>query len=141
MSKIKGCVCCQGGCSSSTMAQYIKNGLLENHLEKELDIQFLPFQMACKKLNDFDILILCPHLVYPLHQFLKKNPVPAVPIYLLPIKMYGPVDVKELYQDIKDLMQMYKKNPECPIHFPEESNCLKISRLKSYRSLHPEFSI
>lgn len=141
MKKIKCCISCGGGFSSSTMAEYIKNGILENHLEEELEIQFLPFHLSSQRLDEFDILILCPHLVYPLNRFLKKNPTPHIPIYLLPIKMYGPVDIQEVYQDIKDLLAMYEKEPVCPIHFPNETNCLKIPRLKAYRNVHPDFTV
>ncbi|WP_233120320.1 hypothetical protein [Dubosiella newyorkensis] len=57
------------------------------------------------------------------------------PLYLLPIRMYGPVDVQELYYDIQDILIRFKENPINPVHFPDEENCLKVKRVKAYRNV------
>jgi hypothetical protein len=54
-------------------------------------------------------------------------------MYVLPIRMYGPTDVRELYFDIVDILEIYKKNPHNPVHFPGEECCFDTWRRKAFR--------
>lgn len=137
--KIRACICCGGGFSSSTMADHIAKGIVDYQLQDAIDIEFCPFQLVQTRLDQYDILILCPHLQYEVKQFNRKHKEPVIPMYLLPIKMYGPCDVQELYWDVVDILDLYKQNPVCPVQFPDENNCLKVKRTSAYRTVHPEF--
>lgn len=38
-----------------------------------------------------------------------------------------------MYTDAVDIIELFKVNPQNPIHFPDEPNPLKIMRTSSYR--------
>ncbi|WP_281522002.1 PTS sugar transporter subunit IIB [Dubosiella newyorkensis] len=132
---IKAAICCGGGFSSSTMAEHIKKGIETYGLSSELSIEFCPFLLASKKIDAYDIFILCPHLARDVKKFNERYCQNKKPLYLLPIRMYGPVDVQELYYDIQDILIRFEENPINPVHFPGEENCLKVKRVKAYRNV------
>lgn len=135
---IKATICCGGGFSSSTMAEHIKKGIKAYHLEQELSIEFCPFLLASKKLDEYDIFILCPHLSRDVQKFNARYCQDTRPLYVLPIRMYGPVDVMELYTDIVDIMEIFEQTRKNPVHFPDEPNALKVTRTKAYRHVHAQ---
>ncbi|WP_289197182.1 PTS sugar transporter subunit IIB [uncultured Dubosiella sp.] len=130
---IKAAICCGGGFSSSTMAERIRKGIKHYGLESELSIDFCPFLLASKKIEAYDIFILCPHLSRDVKRFNERYCHDRKPLYVLPIRMYGPVDVQELYWDLIDLLALFAKHPVNPVHFPGEENALKIRRITAYR--------
>lgn len=130
--------CCGGGFSSSTMVKYIQEGLIEYGLNDKYSFTFCPFQLASRKYENYDIIVCCPHLNLKVAEFNQRYIHDKKPIYVLPIRQYGPVDAKELVEDIDDLLKLYDKNPHNPVQFPNEKNPLKVKRIKSYRNTYPE---
>ena len=132
---LKILLCCGGGFSSSYVTQRMKKEIIEHHLENEVDIEFSPFSIALEKIDEFDIMVCCPHLNIYVNQLLSKGDV-SIPIYILPPKMYGKMEIEEIYQDAKDLVDMFKQGAKNPVHFPGEENVLRITRSCAYHHLH-----
>lgn len=126
-------ICCGGGFSSSVLCKSINQGLQKYKLEDKYTIDFLPIITGVKKMDEYDILICCPHLLYHMKDILADAS-PDVPIYILPPKMYGAVDVKELTMDVEDIIEIFKETKTNPVHFPGEENPMIIPRRISYRN-------
>lgn len=125
-------LCCGGGFSSSAIAVRMQKEIKEKHYEDQYSIEFLPFGLGLKRLDEFDAVILCPHLKVELDKA-KKNMVIDKPMYLLPPKMYGLMKFEEIVTDVEDVIQMYQQNPTVPVKFPGEDNLLRITRGVAYR--------
>ncbi len=130
---VKILLCCGGGFSSSVLANAIKKGIIDNKLEKNFSIEFLPIDLGMQRMSDYNIMICCPHLLYNAKKIIN-NATASIPIYFLPPKMYGAVDFKELALDIEDILEIYKKTKTNPVHFPGEENTMTIPRFISYRN-------
>lgn len=124
---IKILLCCGGGFSSSYVAERMKKEIIENHMQEQAMIEFSPFSITLEKINEFDIMVCCPHLNIYVKQLVEKQDVP-IPIYILPPRMYGKMEIKEIYQDAIDIIEIYSKNHSNPVHFPGEENVLRITR-------------
>ena len=114
---IRVLLCCGGGFSSSYVAERMKK------------------EIIAKNLDNFDIIICCPHLNIDVKQLLEKTDV-QVPIYILPPRMYGNMEIEEIYQDVIDLLEIYQQTHMNPVHFPGEENVLKITRQKAYKHVY-----
>lgn len=132
---IKILICCGGGFSSSALCKSMKNQIVENNLQDEFSIDFLPIDIGMKRLNEFNILICCPHLFFNTAKILEaaKEINADIPIYFLPPKMYGAVKFTELAVDIKDIIEIYNKTKTNPAHFPGEEILMTIPRSIAYR--------
>ncbi|UTY40635.1 PTS sugar transporter subunit IIB [Allocoprobacillus halotolerans] len=129
---IRVLLCCGGGFSSSYVAERMKKEIVEKHLDQELYMEFSPFSIAYERLEDFDIIVCCPHLNMYVKQFIKEYDV-KIPIYVLPPRMYGNMEIDEIYQDVQDLLVIYEDTHMNPVHFPGEDHVLKIKRHKAYK--------
>lgn len=125
-------LCCGGGFSSSALATKVKKDIQQYHLHDEFEIEFSPFMIAKEKMGNFDIVVCCPHLTYDVKQMVK-NSNPDKPIYILPPRMYGLIDIRELSADVLDILEMYKHTPKNPVHFPGEENIMRVTRSVAYR--------
>lgn len=125
-------LCCGGGFSSSAIAVRMQKEIKEQNMEDRYSITFLPFSLGLKRLDEFDVIILCPHLKIELEKAKKKMNIDK-PMYLLPPKMYGLMKFNEIIADIEDVMVMYQQHPTVPVHFPGEDNLLRITRGVAYR--------
>lgn len=132
---LKILLCCGGGFSSSYVTQRMKKEIIEHHLENEVDIEFSPFSIVLEKIDEFDIMVCCPHLNIYVKQLLAKTDV-SIPIYILPPRMYGKMEIEEIYQDARDLVDMFQQGALNPVHFPGEENVLRITRAYAYHHLH-----
>lgn len=130
---IKILICCLGGFSSSAMVTKVKNEVKEKELEDEIKIDFSPFGTVHEIIEDYDVVMVCPHIKYELPNFVKKYPNINVPLYILPPRMYGSMRVEELYQDAVDVVNGYKKSKKNPWNFPDEEDALRIRRSCSYK--------
>ena len=92
---IKILLCCGGGFSSSAIATRIQKDIEKNNLKEKAYIEYSPFSISLEKINDFDIMICCPHLNIYVKQLLKKQNVP-IPIYVLPPKIYGNMKMEDI---------------------------------------------
>lgn len=131
---IKILLCCGGGFSSSAIATRIQKDIEKNNLKEKAYIEYSPFSISLEKINDFDIMICCPHLNIYVKQLLKKQTVP-IPIYVLPPKIYGNMKMEDIIMDCEDIIEMYHNGQQNPINFPKEENVLKIKRDKAYRKV------
>ena len=110
---IRVLLCCGGGFSSSYVAERMKKEIIAKNLSNQLEMEFSPFSLVLEKIDNFDIIICCPHLNIYVKQLLEKTDV-QVPIYILPPRMYGNMEIEEIYQD----------------------NVLKITRQKAYKHVY-----
>ena len=83
-------------------------------------------------IEDFDIVMCCPHLQYHVDEDIKeKNP--NKPIYMIPPRMYEVMDIKDVLCDAEDIIEVYKKTGDNPVHFEGEEVLHKITRYQSHR--------
>lgn len=127
-------ICCGGGFSSSALAGKVDKEITANNLEEEVSISFSPFSIAHERADDYDVIMCCPHLKFAVHNIAKNKIQNDVPIYILPPRMYGTMELQEVVQDAKDVISKFNKDPQNPIHFEGEENVMKITRFKSYRN-------
>lgn len=130
---IKILLCCGGGFSSSALSSKAEKEIIENNIENDYYIEFSPFLLALKRSSEFDIIVCCPHLIYEVNKVLKTS-TPNIRIYILPPKMYGLMNIKELALDVTDIIDIYNKNKINPVHFPREENTMSITRQVAYRN-------
>ncbi|MBK1810253.1 PTS sugar transporter subunit IIB [Clostridium sp. YIM B02505] len=125
-------LCCLGGFSSSALAQKVEKEILENNMQNDFYIEFSPFQLAVKKVSEFDIIVCCPHLIADVKKIIKTLN-PDIPIYILPPRMYGMMSFNELSLDAIDVIELYNMNRINPVYFPGEENTLRVTRHVAYR--------
>ncbi|MGN1181428.1 MAG: PTS sugar transporter subunit IIB [Faecalibacillus sp.] len=130
---IKILLCCGGGFSSSAIAVRMQKEIVERGWEDQYSIEFLPIGLGLKVINDYDVILLCPHLKVALDRAIKEELPLHKPIYLLPPKMYGLMKFEEIICDCEDVIKMYNENPTVPVKFPGEDNLLRITRGVAYR--------
>ncbi|MEG0685450.1 MAG: PTS sugar transporter subunit IIB [Coprobacillus sp.] len=128
---IKILLCCGGGFSSSAISQRMKKEIIETDMEKDVSIDFQPFSLGVKRIEQYDIMVCCPHLNIYVKQLVQKQTL-EVPIYILPPKMYGMMEIKEIYQDALDIIKIFKETKVNPVSFPGEENVLRIQRQCAY---------
>lgn len=132
---IKILLCCGGGFSSSALAQKMSQDIEKLELQEEAYIEFYPFTIANEKYQEFDIIMCCPHLKMYIAGFVSKVK-PTIPIYILPPKMYGMMNIEELLQDAKDIIEIYATTKTNPVHFEGEENALRITRGIAHRNYY-----
>lgn len=130
---IKILICCLGGFSSSAMSVKMTKDIEANNFQDKVSIEFQPFALSYKVIDEYDVVMCCPHLKFEMAKFLKEHKDISTPLYLLPPKMYGTMNVNDVYEDAEDIISGYKENPMTPFHFPEEDNVMRIKRSISYR--------
>ena len=127
-------ICCLGGFSSSAMVKKIKDEIIRDNLKDKLSVEFYPFSNAYKIIENFDIVMVCPHTRYDVQIFLKKHDDINILIYVLPPRMYGQMNAKELYIDAEDIIDGYKKDRMNPWHFQDEEDIMMVTRNCSHRN-------
>jgi PTS system cellobiose-specific IIB component len=111
----------------------MKKEIKENHMENDVHIEFSPFSIALEVIEKYDIMVCCPHLNIQVKQLVEKQNV-NFPIYILPPRMYGKMEIKEIYQDALDIITLFKAGQPNPVHFPGEDNVLRVTRYKAYNN-------
>ena len=129
---LKVLLCCLGGFSSGAMVQKIKKDISESEYKEVMMIEFHDFNTSFEVMDQFDIIMTCPHLRYMIPDFIKKYK-PQIPIYTLPPKLYGAMTPKSIYEDCTDVIEGYKKDGRNPWHFEGEERTLTVKRNVSYR--------
>ena len=125
-------LCCACGFSSSAMAEKVKKDIITKGMQDEVSIEFSPFSMAARTFTDVDIMFVCPHQKYRIKEYNDKYVQNKIPIYLIPPKIYGRMNIEDVYQDAKDILEIFKESPQNPVHFPGEDNVMVIRRDKAY---------
>ena len=126
-------ICCLGGFSSSAMTKKVKNEIEEKELQDKISVEFGPFASSYKIMNNYDVVMVCPHIKYELPMFMKNYKNIDVPIYIFPPKMYGNMKAEDIYEDALDIIDGYKKRKMNPWNFPGEDNIMVVQRCCSYR--------
>lgn len=132
---LKILICCGGGFSSSYVTERMKREIVEKKLQDEVYIEFYPFSLVKEKERDFDIVMCCPHLKIYVERLLNETAM-SIPIYLLPPKMYGFMQLEEIMLDAKDVIAIYQETKMNPVHFPGEEKLLRIKRGVAYRNVN-----
>ena len=125
-------LCCGGGFSSSALSVKVKKEIIEKGLQDEVDIAFSPASIGVKNFEGYDIIFLCPHRKFKVKEYNDEYVHNQIPMYLIPPKIYGRMGIVDVLQDAKDLLEIFKENPQNPVHFPGEDNVMVIKRDKAY---------
>ena len=133
-------LCCGGGFSSSAMAKHMQDEIIEKHMENEVSVEYYPFTLAYRVLDQKDVIVCCPHLRPEIPVFMKEHDV-KIPLYILPTRMYGMMKISEIYEDVQDVLQIYKETGMNQVHFPNEPNPLTLKRYNSYRKTYGDYHL
>lgn len=133
MSLLKILICCGGGFSSSYVTTRMQKEITEKHLEDQVYIGFSPFSLMDEVIDQYDVVMCCPHLLISIKQNFKDT---GIPLYVLPPRMYGRMELEEIMDDAKGVINLYHKNHQNPVYFSGEENILRVKRYKSYRHEH-----
>jgi len=125
-------LCCGGGFSSSALASKVEKEILESNMQNDYSIEFSPFLLVNKRMNEFDIIVCCPHLIMDVKRLVKTSEI-EIPIYILPPRMYGLISFKELALDVVDAINLYNETKINPVYFPGEENTMMVTRYLAYR--------
>ncbi|WP_026887632.1 PTS sugar transporter subunit IIB [Clostridium beijerinckii] len=125
-------LCCGGGFSSSALASKVEKEILESNMQNDYSIEFSPFLLVNKRMNEFDIIVCCPHLIIDVKKLVKTSEI-DIPIYILPPRMYGLISFKELALDVVDAINLYNETKINPVYFPGEENTMMVTRYLAYR--------
>ena len=122
-----------GGFSSSYVTTRMQKQIKENHLENQVQIDFSPFSLMHEVIDQYDVVMCCPHLLMDIKLHFKDT---GVPLYVLPPRMYGLMKLTEIVDDAKGVIDIYKQTKQNPVYFPGEENILRVTRINSYRHTH-----
>ena len=122
------------GCfSSSYVTTRMQKQIKENHLENQVQVDFSPFSLMHEVIDQYDVVMCCPHLLMEIKLHFKDT---GVPLYVLPPRMYGLMKLTEIVDDAKGVIDIYKQTKQNPVYFPGEENILRVTRINSYRHTH-----
>ena len=132
---IKVLICCAGGFSSSALTKRVENEIITKNMTSNIQVSFLPFSLAVREFEGFDLIMVCPHQQYEVKRYNEDFVKNKIPIYVIPPRIYGTMPLSTIYPDALDLIEIFKKNPQNPTHFPNEENTLRVQRTIAYRNL------
>ena len=140
---IKILLCCGGGFSSSVIAQRMQKEIERIGKQDEYSMVFYPFTSAVhdNKIDEYDAVICCPHLKMAVRRAVDEHPDFQTPIYLLPPRIYGNMQIEEILMDVIDVIDIFKVTKQNPVHFPGEENLLRIQRNVAFRHEYPNKEI
>lgn len=113
------CVCCGGGMSSSVLAARFEEKIIEKGWSDKVSVDYLPITFMFEQQDRFDIALLCPHLRYGAQRAVETGKI-TIPLYLIPSRLYGTMELVPLLEDAIDVFKIFKETKENPVHFPEE---------------------
>ena len=137
-------ICCGGGFSSSTMAEHLNKQIREKHLEDKIFLEFIPFanlygddsafitSVKRERQDEVDVALLCPHLEYDAKRAVAAGKI-HIPIFILPMRLYGLVDIENLIEDAEDVLELWKAGASNIVTFPDEPRSVTARRTVSHR--------
>lgn len=138
-------ICCGGGFSSSTMAAHLNRQLEESPYKDKVTLQFIPFSGLWggsaafsgghteERQDDVDVCLCCPHLEYPARNAEKEGKL-RVPVFILPMRLYGRIDIENAIEEAEDVLALYQQDPSKHIiTFPDEPRSMTATRDISHR--------
>jgi hypothetical protein len=82
--------------------------------------------------DEVDVALLCPHLEYPAKTAVKEGKI-RIPLFILPMRMYGLVDIENFVEEAEDVLELWKAGAQNPITFPDEPRSMTATRNVSHR--------
>jgi PTS system cellobiose-specific IIB component len=126
------------------MASHLNKQLRAQGLEGKVFLEFIPFanlygddsafitKTNRERQDEVDVALLCPHL-----EFDAKRAVDAgklhIPIFLLPMRLYGLVDVENLIEEAEDVLALWNDGTPNIVTFPDEPRSIMARRTVSHR--------
>jgi PTS system cellobiose-specific IIB component len=126
------------------MASHPNKQVRAKGLEGKVFLQFIPFanlygddsafitKTNRERQDEVDVALLCPHL-----EFDAKRAVDAgklhIPIFLLPMRLYGLVDVENLIEEAEDVLALWNDGTPNIVTFPDEPRSIMARRTVSHR--------
>ena len=126
-------ICCGGGFSSSAMSVKVGKEIEAKGYADKMSIDFCPFSISKDHLDDADVIMVCPHQKYTVKRYVEENVQDKKPVYLIPPKMYGTMEIEEIYLDALDILEEFNKTHLNPFHFEGEDDIMRVKRDKAYR--------
>ena len=123
-------ICCLGGASSSYVARHLKEEVGAQGLGERASFAFLPFGGLVRHQDEFDIAMICPHQEYEIKAHAADY---HIPVYVIPMVMYGTMPAEYLIEDAEDLMPVWERCPQNPVSFPDEPRSMTCGRTMSHR--------
>lgn len=127
-------ICCTNGSSSSALVRKLKTELQEANMDDSVTIDYSAFILVKNKLDQYDIIMCCSHLQYYVKHMIEEHIKDKVPVYIMPMKIYGSMSAMELLIDAKDVIESFSKKKMNPFHFDGEDNILHVKRTVAYRN-------
>lgn len=128
-------ICCNNGVCSGFFAKRLSRAVKERGMSQEVKFHFQAFQLFRQHYQEYDIAMLCPHLLHAAKTFLQECH-PDIPLYIIPPRIYGSMRLDDLLEDAQELLDIYKENPVNFVHFPDEQDPLHIKRERSHQAWH-----
>lgn len=137
-------ICCGGGFSSSTMASHLNKQLTAKHLDNEVFLEFIPFAnlyggdsafiagVKRDRQDEVDVALLCPHLEFDAKRAVAAGKI-HIPIFLLPMRLYGLVDIENLIEEAQDVIELWNNGTPNIVTFPDEPRSIMAKRTVSHR--------
>ena len=138
-------ICCGGGFSSSTMAAHLNRQLEESPFKDDVTLQFIPFSALwgesaafqsgnlTQRQDEVDVALCCPHLEFPAKTAEREGRL-RIPVFILPMRMYGQIDIENAIEEAQDVLALYQKDPSTHIiTFPGEARSMTATRNVSHR--------
>ena len=147
---IRALICCGGGFSSSALMNQLNKDAKLKGIDDKIKFIFCPFTLVkemrenrigrsnpmtlidIEEADDYDIAMLCPHLVHKVKDVEKNF---THPLYVIPPKLYGLMDPVAFLEDAEDAIELWKsgKTDSNWIRFEEEPVPMRVRRLTSHR--------
>ena len=128
-------ICCGGGFSSSVLVKRVQDQIAEKGYQDKIQVDFSSIYLVEDKFSNYDVVMCCPHLSNSLPHFIELCG-GSVPFYLLPTRMYGLLNARDIYEDALDIIEQFKITKKNPFCFPGEENYFSVQRTHSYRREH-----
>ena len=137
-------ICCGGGFSSSTMAAHLNKQIEEKNLGDEVFLEFIPFanlygsdaafvsNVNRERQDEVDVALLCPHLEFDAKRAAAEGKL-HIPVFVLPMRLYGLVDIENLIEDAEDVIKLWKVGAPNIVAFPDEPRSVIAKRTVSHR--------
>lgn len=126
------------------MAEHLNKQIREKHLEDKIFLEFIPFanlygddsafitSVKRERQDEVDVALLCPHLEYDAKRAVAAGKL-HIPIFILPMRLYGLVDIENLIEDAEDVLELWKKGAPALVTFPDEPRSVVAKRTVSHR--------
>jgi PTS system cellobiose-specific IIB component len=126
------------------MAAHLNKQIKEKHLENDVFLEFIPFAnlygadsafiqgVKRNRQDEVDVALLCPHLEFDAKRAAAEGKL-TIPVFVLPMRLYGLVDIENLIEDAEDVLELWKAGAPALVTFPDEPRSVSAKRTVSHR--------